>query len=46
MDFYIKNAYTIEDINNLITNEVEENIHLDYKAAGALDKKDEKNATK
>lgn len=42
MDFYIKNTYTIEDINNLITNEVEENIHLDYKAAGALDKKDDK----
>ena len=42
MDFYIKDAYTIEDINSLITNEVEENIHLDYKAAGALDKKDEK----
>ena len=41
MDFYIKDTYTIEDINNLITNEVEENIHLDYKAAGALDKKDE-----
>lgn len=42
MDFYIKDAYTIEDINSLITNEVEENIHLDYKAAGALDKKNEK----
>lgn len=42
MDFYIKDTYTIDDINNLITNEVEENIHLDYKAAGALDKKDDK----
>lgn len=45
MDFLKKDNYSIEDINNLIINEVEENIHLDYKAAGALDKKDEKKRT-
>lgn len=42
MDFFKKDSYSIEDINNLIINEVEENIHLDYKAAGALDKEDKK----
>ena len=45
MDFLKKGIYSIEDINFLITNEVEEDIHLDYKAAGALDKKDEKKRT-
>ena len=42
MEFLKKDSYSIEDIDSLITNEVEENIHLDYKAAGALDKDDKK----
>ena len=42
MEFLKKDSYSIEDIDSLITNEVEENIHLDYKAAGALDKEDKK----
>lgn len=43
MDLFEIQEYTIDDINSLIANEVEENIHLDYKASGALGKKDEKN---
>ena len=42
MEFLKKDSYSIEDIDSLIKNEVEENIHLDYKAAGALDKDDKK----
>ena len=42
MDFYNKEEYSIEDIEQLIENEVEENIHLDYKAAGALEKNEKK----
>lgn len=42
MNFYDKDEYTLEDIYSLIENEVEENIHLDYKAAGALEKCDKK----
>lgn len=42
MDFYSKDEYTMEDIEQLIKNEVEENIHLDYKAAGSLEKADKK----
>lgn len=42
MDLYNKEEYSFDDIEKLISNEVEENIHLDYKAAGALDKKDDK----
>ena len=42
MEFLKKESYSIEDIDSLITNEVEENIHLDYKAAGALEKDDKK----
>ena len=42
MDFYNKNNYTVEDISYLIANEVEENVHLDYKASGALEKSDNK----
>ena len=42
MNFYKNDDYTIEDIEGLINNEVEENIHLDYKAAGALEKNDKK----
>ncbi len=36
MDFYKKDNYSIGDIENLINNEVEENIHLDYKRGEAL----------
>lgn len=42
MDLFDIQEYSIDDINSLIANEVEENIHLDYKASGALEKKDEK----
>lgn len=42
MDFYNLENYTIDDIEYLIASEIEENIHLDYKAAGALDKDDKK----
>lgn len=42
MEFYNKNSYSLDDIEYLINNEVEENIHLDYKAAGALAKEDKK----
>ena len=42
MDFFKKDNYSIIDIESLIDNEVEEDIHLDYKAAGALDKEDKK----
>jgi hypothetical protein len=42
MDFFDISDYRSEDLEALITNEVEENIHLDYKAAGALDRDDRK----
>lgn len=42
MDFYNKDNYSFDDIESLISNEVEENVHLDYKAAGALAKDDKK----
>lgn len=42
MDLLEIQEYSIEIIESLIANEVEENIHLDYKASGALGKKDEK----
>ena len=42
MDFYSKDEYRIEDIEQLIENEVEENIHLDYKSEGALEKSEKK----
>ena len=42
MDFYDKDSYSKNDIDDLIANEVEENIHLDYKASGAFDKDDKK----
>ena len=42
MSFYNKDSYSLEDIKYLINNEVEENIHLDYKDAGALAKVDKK----
>lgn len=40
MDLLSLNEFTIEDIQSLIDNEVEENVHLDYKAAEALKKND------
>ena len=42
MDFYSQKSYSITDIEKLIENEVEENIHLDYKRAEALGKDDKK----
>lgn len=42
MDFLNKKNYTKEDIQALIDLGVEESIHLEYKAAGALDKTDAK----
>lgn len=41
-DFYSLQEYSINDIKYLIENEVEENIHLDYKSSGALAKDDKK----
>lgn len=43
MDFN-KDNYSVDDIYNLIKNEVEENIHLDYKEARALGKDEPKKA--
>jgi len=40
MDFYNKDNYTLEDIESLIKNEVEESLYLDYKEARALSKTD------
>jgi predicted HTH transcriptional regulator len=40
--FYDKDDYTIEDINDLIINQAEESIYLDFKEAGALDKSERK----
>lgn len=40
--FYDKDDYTIEDIQSLIDNQVEESIFLDFKGAGALEKTDKK----
>ena len=42
MNFYNKNNYSIDDILDLIKNEAEENIHLDYKASGSLSKEEKK----
>lgn len=41
-DFYNKTEYTIDDVKDLIDNEIEESIHLDFKDAQALDKSDGK----
>lgn len=41
-NFYSKEDYNFEDIENLITNEVEESIYLDFKDSLALDKTDGK----
>lgn len=40
MDLLSLNEFNIEDIQSLIDNEVEENVHLDYKAGEALKKND------
>lgn len=40
MDFYNQENYSISDIENLIKNEVEESVHLDYKEARSLTKTD------
>lgn len=42
MNLFDKEIYTIKDIQYLIDNGVEESIHLDFKAAGALAKDDKK----
>ena len=44
MDFYELEEYKFSDLEDLINNEVEENLHLDYKSAGALSKEDKKKA--
>lgn len=41
-DFYEKSDYCLQDIYDLITNEVEESIYLDFKDAKALDKSENK----
>ena len=38
MDLLEIQEYSIEIIESLIANEVEENIHLDYKASGRMKK--------
>ena len=40
--FYDKDDYTIEDIQSLIDNQVEESIYIDFKSAGSLEKSDKK----
>lgn len=40
MDFYKLEEYKFSDLEDLINNEVEENLHLDYKSAGSLSKED------
>lgn len=45
MDFYSLKEYTISDVEQLIQDEVEENIHLDYKRDGALSKEDNRKRT-
>ena len=42
MDFYLLKNYEFSNIEQLIKDEVEENIHLDYKRNGALSKEDKK----
>lgn len=41
-NFYEQDNYQYSDIESLIDNEVEENIHLDYKASGSISKDDKK----
>ena len=40
MSFFEKEDYTIDDIDQLIKDQIEESIHLDYKSARSLSKKD------
>jgi hypothetical protein len=42
MNFFEITEYSIDDITALIANEAEESVHLDFKAAGSLSKKDER----
>lgn len=42
MDFIYKTEYTEEDLRELISTQAEESVHLDFKSAGAFDKKDDK----
>ena len=44
MDFYNQDNYLLSDIEDLIKNEVEESLHLDYKEARALGKEETKKA--
>ena len=44
MDLFEKTEYCIDDITALISNEAEESVHLDFKAAGSLSKDDKKKA--
>ncbi|RZL17067.1 MAG: ATP-binding protein [Pedobacter sp.] len=40
--FYDKDDYTIDDLQLLIDNQVEESIYLDFKSSGSLEKSDKK----
>ena len=40
--FYQKDEYSLEDLDNLIKNGIEESLQLDYKASGSLSKEDKK----
>ncbi|MBD0822647.1 AlbA family DNA-binding domain-containing protein [Aestuariibaculum marinum] len=42
IDFLDKDNLTIDDINSLIENGIEESVHLDFKASGSLSKNDKK----
>lgn len=42
MGFFEKEEYTLEDIQQLIQDEIEEDIHLDYKDGRALSKEEKK----
>lgn len=44
MDFINKSEYTEKDLRNLIETQAEESTYLDFKAAGALDKTNDKRA--
>ncbi len=41
-DFFEKEEYSESDINDLITNKIEESLNLDFKASGALSKEPKK----
>lgn len=46
MDFYKKDNYTLDDIQALIENHAEENVHLEFKRANALSKENADKVTK